>query len=47
LAATGGVLLRAGISIGMSTAIGRGWLSKNRGKPITPAATSTLAPIRR
>ena len=36
-----------GISIGMSTGIGRGCVSNNNGKPITPTPSSTAAPIRR
>lgn len=31
----------------MSTGTGRGWVSNSRGSPMTPASTSTLAPIRR
>ncbi|MES2529636.1 MAG: hypothetical protein V4636_01265 [Pseudomonadota bacterium] len=41
------VLVRSGISIGMSTAIGLGWVSNRSGKPITPKRTSTAAPSRR
>jgi hypothetical protein len=44
---SGLTLLRSGISIGMSTATGRGWVSNSSGKPITPTSTSTAAPIRR
>ena len=36
-----------GISIGMSTAIGRGWVSNSSGKPTMPTPTSTAAPISR
>ena len=36
-----------GISIGMSTGIGRGCVSNSSGKPMTPTPTSTAAPIRR
>ena len=36
-----------GISIGMSTGIGRGWVSNSSGKPTTPTPSSTAAPIRR
>ena len=39
--------LRAGISIGRSTGIGRGWVSNSNGKPMTPASSSTVAPISR
>ena len=45
--ASGLTLLRSGISMGMSTATGRGCVSNSRGKPMTPASTSTTAPIRR
>ena len=45
--ASGLALLRSGISIGMSTAMGRGWVSNSSGKPITPSSTSTPAPISR
>jgi len=38
---------RRAISIGVLTESGRGWVSNNTGKPITPAATSTTAPISR
>jgi hypothetical protein len=34
--ASGLTWLRSGISIGMSTATGRGWVSNSSGKPITP-----------
>ena len=37
----------SGISMGISTEIGRGWLSNSSGKPITPTSTSTDAPINR
>ena len=40
-------LFLPGISIGISTAIGRGWVSNSKGKPTTPMSTSTTAPIRR
>ena len=36
-----------GISIGMSTGMGRGRVSNTSGKPITPMTSSTTAPIRR
>jgi len=36
-----------GISIGMSTGMGRGWVSNSRGKPMTPMITSTSAPMSR
>ncbi len=45
--ASGLALLRSGISIGMSTEIGRGWVSNSKGKPITPTSTSTAAPSSR
>ena len=44
---SGAALSRSGISIGMSTEIGRGCVSNSSGKPTTPASTSTVAPIRR
>ena len=34
-------------AIGMSTAIGRGWVSNSRGNPSTPTSTRMTAPIRR
>ncbi|MNV98538.1 hypothetical protein D3C71_1938020 [compost metagenome] len=43
----GATLLRSGISMGISTGIGRGWVSNSMGKPITPISTSTAAPINR
>ena len=45
--ASGAVLLRSGMVMGMSTATGRGWVSNSSGKPTTPTSTSTAAPIRR
>jgi len=47
LRTSGLVLPLAGMSMGISTGIGRGLESNNSGKPITPARTSTLAPMRR
>jgi hypothetical protein len=44
---SGGKASRLGISIGMSTGIGRGWVSKTSGKPMMPIASRTVAPIRR
>jgi hypothetical protein len=44
---SGLTLLRSGISMGMSTDTGRGWVSNNSGNPITPTSTSTAAPSRR
>ena len=37
----------SGISIGISTEMGRGWLSNSNGNPMTPSKTSTDAPIKR
>lgn len=38
---------RRAMSMGVSTGSGRGCVAKIIGKPITPATTSTAAPIRR
>ena len=43
----GATWLRSGISMGISTGIGLGWLSNSSGKPTTPSKTSTAAPINR
>ena len=45
--ASGGASSLRGISIGMSTGIGRGCVSNTSGKPTIPITTSTAAPIRR
>src|SRR5690606_23597801 len=45
--ANGLALVLSGISMGISTSIGLGWVSNNSGKPITPTSTSTAAPTRR
>ena len=44
---TGLPLSLSGISMGISSATGRGWVSKTKGKPITPARTRAAAPTRR
>jgi hypothetical protein len=43
----GGTLAASGISMGMSTVIGRGWWSNSNGSPTTPSSTKTADPIRR
>ena len=43
----GATWLRSGISIGMSTGMGRGCESNSMGKPITPKPIKTAAPINR
>ena len=45
--ASGGIASWRGISIGMSTGIGRGCVSNTSGKPMTPITSRTTAPIRR
>jgi len=45
--ASGGSESRRGISIGTSTGIGRGCVSKTSGKPMMPIASKTIAPISR
>ena len=44
---SGATLLRSGISMGISTGTGRGWVSNSSGNPTTPSSTNTAAPIRR
>ena len=44
---SGASLLRSGMSMGVSTAIGRGCLSNKSGNPTTPINTNTVAPTKR
>ena len=44
---SGGAASLRGISIGMSSGIGRGWVSNTSGKPMMPTSSRTTAPISR